>query len=113
MSPKDTPPGDPPEKQPDKRPDPQKRPPAFIRRPYCSAARINHTGVEFVVDFGDVDPDHPGAIAFSTGVKMSPQTAKCVMIALRQAVQRYEEQFGKMGFPPDEKPPQNWQQNWN
>ncbi|MBE7560160.1 DUF3467 domain-containing protein [bacterium] len=99
--------------EPGKEPPRPPQPPAFIRRPYCSAARINHTGLEFVVDFGDVDPDHPGTVAFSCGVKMSPQTAKCVMHALRQAIAKYEEQFGKIGFPPDEAPPRDWQQRWN
>jgi Protein of unknown function (DUF3467) len=85
---------------------------SFIRRPYSSAARINHTGLEFVMDFGDVDPDHPGAVAFSCGVKMSPQTAKCVMIAMKQAIAKYEEQFGKINYPADDEPPRDWQQRW-
>lgn len=91
------------------------RPQAVLRRrPYAAAARISHTGNEFIIDFGDTDPDNPQMIMMHTGVKMSPQTAKGLLIALRQNLQKYEEKYGRLGYPPDDADDlPDWSKPWN
>lgn len=85
-----------------------------MRRPYAGAARISHNGTEFVIDFGDLDPDNPKMIMMHAGVKMSPQTAKGLLIALRQNLSKYEAQYGKINYPPDDADDvPDWKKNWN
>lgn len=108
-------PGNPGVPPPDDKGKPNPNPnPIIKRRPYAGAARISHTGNEFIIDFGDTDPDNPQAVVMHTGVKLSPQTAKCLLIALRENIQKYEAKFGKMGWPPDDADTMpDWSKLWN
>lgn len=92
----------------------QQPPHVHRRRPYAGAARISHTGNEFVIDFGDIDPDNPKVILMHSGIKMSPQTAKSLLIALRENLKKYETKYGKLAYPPDDADDiPDWSGKWN
>jgi hypothetical protein len=73
---------------------------------YSNLAVISHSNSEFVVDFIRVMPNVPKAKVKSR-IVLTPQHAKRLMYALRDNIQKYELQFGKIeegsqdgGYPP-------------
>lgn len=72
---------------------------------YSNLAVISHSNAEFVVDFIRIMPNVPKAKVKSR-IILTPQHAKRLLYALRDNVQKYEAQFGKIeeiaqeAFPP-------------
>ncbi len=72
---------------------------------YSNLAIISHSNSEFVVDFIRLLPNVPKA-KVKARIILTPQHAKRLLFALRENVQKFEMQFGKIeeidqpGFPP-------------
>jgi Protein of unknown function (DUF3467) len=62
---------------------------------YSNLAIISHSNAEFVVDFIRMMPNMPKAKVKSR-IILTPQHAVRLMHALRDNVQKYEQQFGKI-----------------
>ena len=62
---------------------------------YANLAIISHSNAEFVVDFIRMMPNVPKAKVKSR-IVFTPQHAKRLLMALKDNVQRYEMQFGKI-----------------
>ena len=62
---------------------------------YSNLAIISHSNSEFVVDFVRIMPNVPKAKVKSR-IILTPQHAKRLLLALKDNVQRYELQFGKI-----------------
>jgi len=62
---------------------------------YSNLAIISHSNSEFVVDFVRLMPNVPKAKVKSR-IILTPQHAKRLLMALKDNVQRYEMQFGKI-----------------
>ena len=62
---------------------------------YSNLAIISHSNSEFVVDFIRMMPNVPKAKVKSR-IVLTPQHAKRLLMALKDNVQRYEMQFGKI-----------------
>lgn len=62
---------------------------------YSNLAIISHSNSEFVVDFVRIMPNLPKAKVKSR-IILTPQHAKRLLVALKDNVQRYELQFGKI-----------------
>lgn len=60
---------------------------------YCNFAVVNHTDVEFVLDFIYLQPMQPKAKVRSR-IITSPKHAKKLIEALSDNLRRYEEKFG-------------------
>ena len=69
---------------------------------YSNFLSINHSPMEFVLDFGRVTPGTEGA-RVHTRIVTSPQHAKAMLFALWENLQIYETNHGKLNFP-DERP---------
>jgi hypothetical protein len=69
---------------------------------YSNLAIISHSHSEFVVDFIRMVPNVPKAKVKSR-VILTPQHAKRLLFALKDNLQKYEAQFGKIDEP--EQPP--------
>ncbi len=63
---------------------------------YSNLAVIAHSDSEFVLDFIRVVPNVPKAKVKSR-IIMTPQHAKRLLAALKDNVQKYENQFGEIG----------------
>jgi Protein of unknown function (DUF3467) len=75
---------------------------------YSNLAVISHSNSEFVVDFIRVMPNVPKAKVKSR-IVLTPQHAKRLMYALRDNIQKYEMQFGKVEEgSQDNYPPMNF-----
>ena len=60
---------------------------------YSNIVRIGHTPYEFMLDFGQFQPE--GKRAFmDVRVVTSPQHAKAILRALRENIASYEEKYG-------------------
>ncbi len=68
---------------------------------YSNLAIISHSNAEFVVDFIRLMPNVPKA-KVKARIIITPQHAKRLLAALKDNVQKYELQFGKID---DEQPP--------
>jgi hypothetical protein len=68
---------------------------------YANVARIQHTPVEFAIDFGVIAPENPAMVSIQHRVVMSPQHAKALFKALGENLMKYEEKFGQINFPGD------------
>lgn len=68
---------------------------------YSNLAIISHSNAEFVVDFIRLMPNVPKAKVKSR-IIITPQHAKRLLVALKDNVQKYELQFGKID---DQEPP--------
>jgi Protein of unknown function (DUF3467) len=71
---------------------------------YSNMAIISHSNAEFIVDFVRMVPNVPKAKVKSR-IILTPQHARRLLIALKDNIQRYEMQFGKIEdfdqpFPP-------------
>lgn len=64
---------------------------------YSNLAIIGHTQTEFVLDFAAALPGQQGANVVSR-VIMTPDHAKRLLAALRDNLQKYEENFGQIGM---------------
>jgi hypothetical protein len=69
---------------------------------YSNLAIISHSHSEFVVDFIRMVPNVPKAKVKSR-IILTPQHAKRLLYALKDNLQKYEAQFGKIDEP--EQPP--------
>ncbi|MFN5628947.1 MAG: DUF3467 domain-containing protein [Bacteroidota bacterium] len=62
---------------------------------YSNLAIISHSPSEFVIDFIRVLPNVPKAKVKSR-IILTPQHAKRLMMALKDNIQKFESQFGKI-----------------
>lgn len=62
---------------------------------YSNLAIITHSPAEFIIDFTRVTPGVPRARVHSR-IIMTPQHAKLFMNALRENMDRFENQFGEI-----------------
>ena len=65
---------------------------------YSNLAIISHSNAEFVVDFIRMMPNVPKA-KVKARIVLTPQHAKRLLYALKDNVQKYESQFGKIDEP--------------
>ena len=64
-----------------------------IHTVYSNIVRIGHTPYEFMLDFGQFQPE--GKRAFmDVRIITSPQHAKAILKALRENIASYEEKYG-------------------
>ena len=72
-----------------------------IRTVYSNIVRIGHSPYEFMLDFGQFQPE--GKRAFmDVRIITSPPHAKAILKALKENIAKYEEKNGKIGISPDE-----------
>lgn len=62
---------------------------------YSNLAIISHSPAEFIIDFTRIFPGLPKAKVLSR-IIMTPQHTKLFINALKENVQRYENQFGEI-----------------
>lgn len=74
---------------------------------YSNLAIISHSNAEFVVDFIRLMPNLPKA-KVKARIVLTPQHAKRLLYALRDNVQKFEMQFGKIEEPDQALPPMNF-----
>jgi len=75
---------------------------------YSNLAIISHSNAEFVVDFIRLMPNVPKA-KVKARIVLTPQHAKRLLFALKDNVQKYEAQFGKIEEPEQPQlPPMNF-----
>ena len=74
---------------------------------YSNLAIISHSKAEFVVDFIRMIPNVPKAKVKSL-IILTPQHAKRLLYALKDNVQKYEMQFGKIEESDQPVPPMNF-----
>lgn len=65
---------------------------------YVNVLRIAPQATEFFLSFGQTAPDRPGEAHLVASLVTSPAHAKSMLLALAQAVQRYEECFGEIAL---------------
>jgi hypothetical protein len=71
--------------------DPQRPDPLEGR--YANSFRIGHNAFEFLLDFGQVSPEHEEA-QFHSRIITGPVFAKAFAKLLQDALRRYEQVFG-------------------
>ena len=72
-----------------------------IRTVYSNIVRIGHSPYEFMLDFGQFQPE--GKRAFmDVRIITSPQHAKAILKALKDNIARYEEKHGRIASKADE-----------
>lgn len=70
---------------------------------YSNIVRIGHTPYEFMMDFGQFQPE--GKRAFmDVRIVTSPQHAKALLKALRENIANYEEKYGLINVADSESP---------
>jgi hypothetical protein len=75
---------------------------------YSNLAIISHSNAEFVVDFIRMMPNVPKA-RVKARIILTPQHAKRLLFALKDNIQKYEMQFGKIEEPEHPQlPPMNF-----
>lgn len=74
---------------------------------YANLAIISHSNAEFVVDFIRMMPNVPKAKVKSR-IILTPHHAKRLLMALKDNVQKYEMQFGKIEDQEQQMPPMNF-----
>ena len=74
---------------------------------YSNLAIIAHSNSEFVVDFIRLMPNVPKAKVKSR-IILTPQHAKRLMAALKDNIQKYEAQFGRIEDSEQQVPPMNF-----
>ena len=71
-----------------------------IRTIYSNVVRIGHSPYEFMLDFGQFQPE--GKRAFmDVRIITSPPHAKAILKALKDNIAGYEEKYGKIGVKSD------------
>jgi hypothetical protein len=74
-----------------------------IQTIYSNIVRIGHTPYEFMMDFGQFQPE--GKRAFmDVRIVTSPQHAKALLRALRENIANYEEKYGLINVADSESP---------
>ena len=72
-----------------------------IRTVYSNVVRIGHSPYEFMLDFGQFQPE--GKQAFmDVRIIVSPQHAKAIQKALQENIAGFEEKHGRIGGKPDD-----------
>jgi hypothetical protein len=74
---------------------------------YSNLAIISHSNAEFVIDFIRMMPNVPKAKVKSRLI-LTPQHAKRLLMALRDNLNKYEMQFGKIEDADPGVPPMNF-----
>ena len=74
---------------------------------YSNFAIITHSNTEFIVDFVRLMPGVPKGKVKSR-IILAPQHAKRLLFALKDNVQKYEQQFGKIDEQEQQLPPMNF-----
>ena len=75
--------------------------PERIRTIYSNIVRIGHSPYEFMLDFGQFQPE--GKRAFmDVRIIVSPQHARAILKALEDNIGRFEEKHGKISANQDE-----------
>ena len=74
---------------------------------YSNLAIISHSNSEFVIDFVRLMPNVPKA-KVKARIVLTPQHAKRLLFALKDNVQKYEMQFGKIEDQEQQMPPMNF-----
>jgi hypothetical protein len=74
---------------------------------YSNLAIITHSNAEFVVDFIRLMPNVPKA-KVKARIILTPQHAKRLLYALKDNLQKYEQQYGKIDEPEQTLPPMNF-----
>ena len=74
---------------------------------YSNLAIISHSNAEFVIDFIRLMPNVPKAKVKSR-IVLTPQHAKRLLAALRDNVNKYEMQYGKIDEPDQPLPQMNF-----
>jgi len=81
-----------------------------IRTIYSNIVRIGHTQYEFMLDFGQFQPE--GKKAFmDVRIITSPPHAKAILKALKDNISKYEEKYGTIGGP-DENETEDFNDGW-
>ncbi len=62
---------------------------------YSNLAIITHSPSEFIIDFTRVLPNAPKSRVYAR-IVMTPQHAKLLMKALKQNIEKFEQQFGEV-----------------
>lgn len=62
---------------------------------YSNLAIITHSPAEFIIDYTRVTPGVPRARVLSR-IIMTPQHMKLLLNAMRENIERYEEQYGEI-----------------
>jgi len=72
-----------------------------IRTVYSNIVRIGHSPYEFMLDFGQFQPE--GKRAFmDVRIITSPQHAKAILKALKDNIDKYEERYGRVNITSDD-----------
>ncbi len=72
-----------------------------IKTVYSNIVRIGHSPYEFMLDFGQFQPE--GKRAFmDVRIIVSPQHAKAIQKALKENIAGFEEKHGKIGVSPSD-----------
>lgn len=74
---------------------------------YSNLTIISHSNAEFVIDFVRLMPNLPKAKVKSR-IVLTPQHAKRLLYGLRDTVQKFEMQFGKIEESDQPLPPMNF-----
>ena len=84
---------------------PQESKKGRIRTVYSNIVRIGHSPYEFMLDFGQFQPE--GKKAFmDVRIIVSPQHAKAIQKALKENIAGFEEKHGKIGAGSDDAEPE-------
>lgn len=65
---------------------------------YANVAMVIHSDSEFLTDFGLIQPSRE-TVRVGARIVMTPKTAKQLLLALNQNIQKYEEQYGEIVLP--------------
>jgi hypothetical protein len=72
-----------------------------IRTVYSNIVRIGHSPYEFMLDFGQFQPEGKKAY-MDVRIIVSPQHAKAILNALKENIAGFEEKHGRIGVKPDD-----------
>ncbi|MGB9596852.1 MAG: DUF3467 domain-containing protein [Candidatus Poribacteria bacterium] len=83
-----------------------------IKTIYSNIVRIGHTPYEFLLDFGQFQPEGKNAF-MDVRIITSPQHAKAILKALRDNIAIFEEKYGKINIETDQENGKDSDQNWD
>jgi len=72
-----------------------------IKTIYSNIVRIGHTPYEFILDFGQFQPEGKN-VFMDVRIITSPQHAKAILKALKDNIVIYEEKYGKINIETDQ-----------
>lgn len=72
--------------------------PGDLEAVYSNFALITHSPSELIVDFARILPNSPKAKVYAR-VIMTPMNAKLLLNALRENIEKFEQQFGEIKAP--------------